>query len=237
MEQLKAILNKKIEKSKYKDKLLDENRKHGYPFNKYEYIITHLISEGLISIEEYEKLRKDYIDKNKYLSVYEMTAPRTFGEKWAQKHLNEIVPELKKPSKFLDPNYKGQYDFWYNGIAIEVKASRAVKRESGNSLIEKAIGSDSNDGFDMNFQQLKPGCCDVFVWIAVWTDIIQYWVLNSEEVKNNQYYSNSQHRGNNGEGQLWIKESNIKFFDEYKVEPSDILNKIIQKSNISNLKK
>lgn len=128
------------------------------------------------------------------------------------------------------PYYSGQYDFWYNGIRIEVKASRAVRRKSGDSLIIKALSSDSNYGFDMNFQQLKPACCDVFVWIAVWRDVIRYWVLSSDEVKNNRYYSSRQHRGNVGEGQLWLKDTNIDDFDQYEVGVRDILFKIIEKA-------
>lgn len=65
--------------------------------------------------------------------------------------------------------------------------------------------------FDMNFQQIKPNCCDIFVWIAVWRDKIRYWVLTNEEVKNNKYYSHGQHRGNTGEGQLWITEKKNKY--------------------------
>ena len=102
-----------------------------------------------------------------YLYVFEITAPRTFGETWAQRHLNEVVPELQRPSIEYDSNYSGEYDFWYKGIKVEVKASRAVRRKSGDSLIIKALSSDSKCGYDMNFQQIKPGCCDVFVWIAV----------------------------------------------------------------------
>ena len=167
---------------------------------------------------------------NKYLYVFEITAPRTFGETWAQRHLNEVVPELKRPSTAYDPEYSGQYDFWYDGIRIEVKASRAVKRKSGDALILKALSSDSKQGFDMNFQQIKPGCCDVFVWIAVWRDVIRYWVLSSDEVAKNKYYSTGQHRGNVGEGQLWLKETNIAEFDDYEVGVRDILTRIVEKS-------
>jgi len=35
-------------------------------------------------------------------------------------------------------------------------------------LYVKALASDSNKEFRMNFQQVKPDCCDVFVWVAVW---------------------------------------------------------------------
>lgn len=201
-----------------------------YPFNKFEYIISHLIGTNAITLSQYLDIRNDYLQRNKYLYVFEITAPRTFGETWAQRHLNEVVPELQRPTKKLDENYSGQYDFWYNNVKIEVKASRAVRRKSGESLIIKALSSDSKYGFDMNFQQIKPDCCDVFVWIAVWRDIIRYWVLSSDEVKNNPHYSSGQHRGNSGEGQLWIKETNIEDFNEYEVDVRNILEKIIEKS-------
>lgn len=200
-----------------------------YPFNKFEFIISHLIASQTISLQEYLTIRNGYLQRNKYLYVFEITAPRTFGETWAQQHLNEVVPELQRPSIQFDQNYSGQYDFWYQGIRIEVKASRAVRRQSGESLIIKALSSDSKLGFDMNFQQIKPACADVFVWIAVWRDIIRYYVLSSSEVVSNKYYSTGQHRGNVGEGQLWLKETNITEFACYEVGVREILNTIIQK--------
>lgn len=200
-----------------------------YPFNKFEYVISHLIAQNVISLHQYLDLRNQYLERNKYLYVFEITAPRTFGETWAQRHLNEVVPELQRPTTLLDPSYSGEYDFWYNGIKIEVKASRAVKRKSGDALIIKALSSTSTFGFDMNFQQIKPACCDVFVWIGVWRDIIRYWVLSSEEVLKNKYYSKGQHRGNTGEGQLWLKESNISEFSQYETHVRDILKTIIEK--------
>lgn len=224
--EMKNLTNNSIDLS---DKRLDDLYSV-YPFNKFEYVISHLIATSTITLEEYLDIRNSYLERNKYLYVFEITAPRTFGETWAQHHLNEVVPELKIPSRSYDTNYSGQYDFWYNGIRIEVKASRAVKRKSGDSLIIKALSSDSTSGFDMNFQQIKPACCDVFVWIAVWRDKIRYWVLSSSEVEKNPYYSAGQHRGNIGEGQLWLTEKNINDFDCYEVGVRDILGKIIEKA-------
>jgi type I restriction/modification enzyme len=220
----------KANASKYNlsDEILD-NLYSVYPFNKFEYIISHLIGTDTITLQQYLDIRNSYLERNKYLYVFEITAPRTFGETWAQRHLNEVVPELQRPSTLNDPEYSGQYDFWYNGIRIEVKASRAVRRKSGDSLIIKALSSDSKYGFDMNFQQIKPACCDVFVWIAVWRDAIRYWVLSSDEVKSNSYYSPGQHRGNVGEGQLWLKDTNIDDFNEYEVGVREILSKIVEK--------
>lgn len=202
-----------------------------FPFNKFEYIISHLIAEKILSLKDYLDIRNNYLKRNKYLYLFEITAPRTFGETWAQRHLNEVVPELERPTTQNDIGYSGQYDFWYNGIRIEVKASRAVNRRSGDTLIMKALSITSDKGFDMNFQQIKPNCCDVFVWIGVWRDEIKYWVLSSDEVKNNKYFSAGQHRGNVGEGQLWVKDTNIDYFKQYEVKVNEILNKIIEKAN------
>ena len=196
-----------------------------YPFNKFEYVISHLIAENIVSLDQYLDMRNSYIRRNRYLYLFEM-APRTFGETWGQQHLNELVPELDIPSKPLDKNYSGQYDFWYKKITIEVKTSRVVKRESGGSLLEKALASTSKSGFDMNFQQLKPACADVFVFIAVWRDTIKYWIFSSDEVKTCKYFSKGQHRGNVGEGQLWITDKNISEFDKFLIQPRDILKAI-----------
>jgi len=57
----------------------------------------------------------------------------------------------------------------------------------------KALSYPSVKTFDMNFQQIKPDFCDIFVRVAVWRNKITYWVLNTEEVKNNKYYMGKQH--------------------------------------------
>ena len=122
----------------------------------------------------------------------------------------------------MDRNYSGQYDLYLDGIRIEVKASRAVDANMEAPLYVKALSSDSKRPFWMNFQQIKPDCCDVFVWIAVWRDVIRYWVLSSKEVESNRYYSKSQHRGNVGEGQLHIRHDNIVDFEDYGVKPNEL---------------
>ncbi len=177
-----------------------------YPFNEYEYIISHLLAKDVLSLDQYIELRDNYIARNLYLYIFEITAPRTFGETWAQGHLKELVPELVKPTKKLDPNYSGQYDFLLDDkIRIEVKASRAVDATIEEApLYVKALSSDSTKPFWMNFQQIKPDCFDVMVWIAVWRDVIRYWVLSAQEVETHPDYSKGQHRGNVGEGQLQV---------------------------------
>ena len=191
-----------------------------YPFNEYEYIISTLLAMDVLSLDAYYELRDDYIARNLFLYVFEISAPRTFGEAWAQGHLKGLVPDLHKPSKKLDPEYSGQYDFFLDDIRIEVKASRAGDADMDAPLYIKALSSDSKKGFWMNFQQIKPRCCDVFVWIAVWRDVIRYWVLSSNEVETNPYYPSGQHRGNVGEGQLHVTHENIDKLIEYEVKPN-----------------
>ncbi len=231
MEQLKEKLTglvRELEKEKH-DQIMQrlDDLVSMYPFNEYEFLISSLMGYGKISIDDYYELRDDYIARNLYMYVFEISAPRGFGEAWAQGHLKEIAPELIKPTKKLDQEYSGQYDFFLDGkIKVEVKASRAVDFDSREALYVKALSSDSTKRFDMNFQQVKPACCDVFIWVGVWRDVIRYWVLSANEVAENKYYSTGQHRGNTGEGQIHLKDDNIREFSFFESKPREILEKI-----------
>ncbi|MCG3153536.1 MAG: hypothetical protein DKINENOH_00126 [bacterium] len=212
--QLDSLVDRLSRSEEFRAKLND--LKSVYPFSEYEYIISHLLAAKKLSLDEYYELRNDYIDRNLYLYLFEISAPRGFGEVWAHGHLKQLVPKLQRPSKKLDKKYSGQYDFLLPPtIRIEVKASRAVDLELDEPLYIKALASDSNRPFDMNFQQIKPACCDVFVWLAAWRDAIKYWVIPSYEVENSPFYSKGQHRGNVGEGQLHLNRENIAKFDKY----------------------
>jgi hypothetical protein len=232
MERLKEYLLKlvhELEQEKHEKIMLRlDNLVSVYPFNEYEFLISSLMGYGKISLDDYHELRDDYISRNLYLYIFEISGPRTFGEAWAQGHLKELVPELAKPSKKQDTQYSGEYDFYLDGkIRIEVKASRAVDSNSNDPLYMKALASDSTKPFWMNFQQVKPACCDVFIWIAVWRDKIRYWVLSSHELETHRDYSTGQHRGNTGEGQLHVRQDNIKDFVPYEV-PSNKLGDAIR---------
>ena len=225
MDQLQQLLNRLDDAIEIRARL--DSLISVYPFSEFEYIISHLLSANKLSIEDYYELRDDYIHRNLYLYLFEISAPRGFGERWAHGHLRELVPGCQRPTKQLDPEFSGQYDFFVApSIRIEVKASRAVEFSSDEPLYIKALLSDSSKQFDMNFQQIKPRFCDVFVWIAAWRDIIRYWVIPSFEVENNQYYSSGQHRGNVGEGQLHLNRDNIHEFNHYLARPNELENSI-----------
>lgn len=229
MEKLQAELDSLLSRLSDADEIRSRlaNLSSVYPFNRYEYIIAHLLAFDALTLDDYYILRDEYVARNLYLHIFEISAPRGFGESWGQVHLKELVPDLVKPSKKLDADYSGQYDFLLDGkIRIEVKASRAVASKSKEPLALKALYSDSSEKFDMNFQQIKPACCDVFVWAGVWRDKIRYWVLASREVQSSTYYSKGQHRGNVGEGQLHIKKDNIAKFTKYESRSDRLLQAI-----------
>jgi len=236
MQTLKSQLEKLISSLSVNDRDKVKNRLDDlisvYPFNEYEYIISSLLALDKITLDDYLEIRDEYVARNMFLYIFEISAPRGFGEQWAQGHLKELAPELIKPTKKIEENYSGQYDFLYQMpnkemIKIEVKASRAVDFDSQEPLYVKALEWGSKKHFDMNFQQVKPKCCDVFVWIGVWRDTIKYWILASKEVESNKFYSKGQHRGNTGEGQIHLKDDNIKDFVKYESLPKELLEKII----------
>jgi hypothetical protein len=224
-EQLDQLLNQVPDADAIRTRLKD--LVSVYPFSEYEYLISHLLAANVLSLDAYCELRDEYLARNMFLYIFEISAPRTFGESWAQGHLKELVPDLQKPSKKLDPDYSGQYDFLLGDIKIEVKASRAVDADLAAPLYVKALASDSRKPFWMNFQQIKPGCCDVFIWVVVWRDTIKYWVQSSHEVENNPHYSKGQHRGNVGEGQLHLRQDNIRDFDKFEVRSDNLCQAII----------
>jgi hypothetical protein len=221
-----------------------------YPFSKYEYIISTLLAKGKLSFDEYLQIRDDYINRNLYLYIFEITAPRGFGDTWAFGHLLELEPDLKRPSRKLDAAYRGEYDLFLNWqdsnkkehhIKIEVKASRANDRERNDEpLYIKALSSDSQRPFLMNFQQLKPTCCDVFLWIAAYRDAIKYWVINANAVQTHRDFT-PQHRNETTaergkdyrkediyEGQIMMTEKNVHTFNRFLTTGKDLKRAIIK---------
>jgi hypothetical protein len=213
-------------------------RLHGhksiFPFNEYEHLLFALIEKGGLSYQQYMDIRAEYISANPNLWIFEISAPRGFGESFAQTYVQGKCSKLLSPSKKLDPHYSGDYDLWLDGIKIEVKASRAVDSDSSEPLYMKALSRGTHKNFLMNFQQLKPQCCDVFIWVAVYRDQIVIWVMSSKEVLHNPSYSRGQHRGNKGnEGQLHIRQDNVALLDRFELK-DDNLEQVIRAAAIRN---
>jgi len=247
-EQLDTLINRLSKSKDFRATL--EQLQSVFPFSKYEYIISQLLAFDKLTFEEYLQIRDEYINRNLFLCVFEITAPRGFGDTWAFGHLHEIIPELKRPNKDSDKTYKGEYDLYMNWkdknnkhhyIKIEVKASRANDREQNDEpLYIKALSSDSHRPFLMNFQQLKPTCCHVFVWIAVYRDAIKYWVINAKAIQMHREFT-PQHRNETTaerrknyckatiyEGQIMINERNICDFDKYLTNSANLRRAIVK---------
>ncbi len=224
MKYLKEELSKKIEKiTKNKKDLLEKLEK-----GELEFVLVTLVHEKILSYKDYLKLKKEYEGRNKNIDIVRITSPRAFGESWAENHLREIIPELTK-----DKETKGEYDLVYKKgnkkLKIEVKASRAVDRNLHSiPYHERSLVSTDKEGlFDMNFQQMKPTCFDAIIMIGVWSDKTKYWLMTSDQIKKNKYFSTGQHRGNKGyEGQMHIKTENIKDFEKYEITPNKVVGKL-----------
>lgn len=218
------------------EKIIDvvEKDRAIFPFNEYEHLICNLIEEGGLSYSQYIEIRSEYISENPNLWIFEISAPRAFGESFAQTYVQAKSSKLKKANKKIDPEYNGQYDLWLDGIKIEVKASRVVDSDSDLPLYMKALSRNTKNKFLMNFQQLKPQCCDVFIWVAVYRDEIVLWIISSSEVLKNPLFSKGQHRGNKGnEGQLHVKHDNIHTLNSYLLT-DDNIEKAIRDASIRN---
>jgi hypothetical protein len=230
IKQLKQYLKNLIEKLELQNYQLLTARlsslKSVFPFNEYEYILMFLLDKGIITFHQYEDLREKYVSSNPYLELYSI-APRVFGEIWGHPHIMDIDNRFQRPNKTLDPTYNGEYDLWFEGIKVEVKACRAINTKKRGNLMEKALRYGSDEPFWMNFQQIKVDMADVFIFIGVWIDKIVYWVMSQEEIKKNKYLS-PQHRGGI-EYQIGITHKNISEFDIYRVEPNKLADMVLEK--------
>ena len=214
-----------------------------FPFSKESNILSYLVSIGKLDFDQYQKIIQEYTKRNKYLDLFDL-APRTFGQTWGEQHILELVPEFVSATKenvsSEYPDFDGEFDVWYEGIRIEVKACRANSTKTKGSLASRAyLHSEAKEnGFKYHFQQLKPSCCDVFIWIGVCRDELIYWVLTSDELLQTGKLG-SQHRnentGNNDatvfEGQVFMTEEDLKPF---LVDKKDILPVVIQKGKTIN---
>ncbi len=201
-----------------------------FPFNEYEYLITNMLNKRGLTFEKYLDIRSEYISNNPYLWIFEISAPRKFGESFAQTYIMGKSSNIKKASKKLDPDYSGQYDLWFDGIKIEVKASRVVSSNYEEPLYMKALSRHTKQPFLMNFQQLKPQYCDVFIWLAVFRDEILIWIINSQTILKHSLYSVGQHRGNKGnEGQMHITHENINQLDKFILGNNQNIEEILHK--------
>ena len=226
-QQLREYLDRFVQTLGHQDRDFVEGRLKSlvsvFPFNEYEYILMFLRDRSVISFEEYEELRNTYVSANRYLGLFGL-APRIFGQIWGEQHLMDLDSRFRNADKSVDPEHEGQYDLWIEGVRVEVKAARAIDTRKRGDLVSKALGTDSDEPFWMNFQQLKLDVSDVVIFIGVWVDAIRYWVLSHDDVETSPFRSH-QHRGG-VEYQIGITDRNVAAFDKYQVQPARVADKV-----------
>lgn len=257
MEKLNEIIKAKIEKLSDESKLLLESSSLAatskFPFNQFANIFAVLFTKGELTYSEFTSIRDEYFKRNPYIDLFE-NAPRTFGQTWGEAWLRGEKKSLQIPPS--REGYKAQFDLWLptkgsGGIRIEVKSSRVAANNPERQLVERAYKKpcgteaeikqtiENELSFKMNFQQLKPEYCDVFIWISVWLDDIDIWVIPSDMVKlrpknakrrkptesivNNDgsIFMGVQHAGGKGgevsEGQISVTSKHFYDLTKYKV--------------------
>lgn len=241
MKILKAYLDELIQKTSCNKEIIEKikEEKSIYPFSVENKLLVYLVSIGEISYEEYDRQKIEYYERNKYLDLFDM-APRTYGQTWGENHILErchgFMKATKKNLKNIYPNFNGEFDLWLDGIRVEVKACRANDPDGKGGLSSRAYshGEAREKNFEYHYQQLKPSCCDVFIWIATCRDELIYWVLSSDEVRNAEGLC-PQHRNENTgakdreifEGQIWMTEEQL---EPFLVRECEIVEKVREKA-------
>ena len=165
---------------------------------------------------------------------------RPFGEHWAQNYLLKTFKVFKDPHDY-DKDFKNEYDILYpingNIIKIEVKAARMVKPKKNDyeSLLDRAATTDEIGKInDFGFFQIKNYCADVFILMCVFKNEIKYFVFSKKGIIDYGFYSNKQHRGNIGEGQINIRNINFDAFFKLEVPKNNLIHEVIEayKSNL-----
>ena len=262
IDQLKKQIKSEQDLQLLNEQALKANSK--YPFNRYANIFSVLFSKGNLTYEEFVRIREAYFKRNPHLDKFELS-PRIFGQTWGEEWLKKQEKVLTNPPK--KEGYKSEFDLWFplegdNGIKIEVKSSHVAQKDPEGILVEKADKKPKVSevekqieklSFEMNFQQLKPTCCDVFVWIAVWLDDIDIWAIPAKKIvmrptnairrkpnesivlNNGEIYMGPQHRGGKEgkvpEGQIFITNKHYKDIDCYKVTINNLIEKIKEYGN------
>lgn len=240
MKELNLIIDRLLSSTNGDQKIIEaiKAEKTLYPFSPECRLLTYFVSLGELTYDEFSELSISYSQRNKYLDLYEM-APRTYGQTWGEQHIRSLFPEFIKATKenvkSEYPSFDGEFDLWLNGVRIEVKACRANYEKGKGSLASRAyLHSEAKAaGFKYHFQQLKPSCCDVFIWIGTCRDELIYWVLTSQELLDTGKLG-PQHRNQNTgvagievfEGQVFMTEEELSSF---LVEEKDILKVVQQK--------
>lgn len=133
----------------------------------------------------------------------------------------------------MDPANNNAFDRLYNGERIEIKFSRVLQENSAkirlNNVLELCLNNTSGrrgilyedthkPAFDCNIQQVKPIEFDWLYYGLFFMDKILIFKIPSSEIHTLPNCSAKQHRGNMGEGQFHIVNSNLEYHIEHYLD-------------------
>lgn len=121
-----------------------------------------------------------------------------------------------------------------NNKRIEVKFSRALKENTDtikkNNVIQQCLNASTIyrafnstetkiQKFDCNIQQIKNKEFDVLYYGIFFKDHIEIFKIENDKIETLSNYSDKQHRGNIGEGQFHLTNTNIdKHREQYLIQ-------------------
>ena len=113
---------------------------------------------------------------------------------------------------------------------VRKKNNRTITEESVLQCISDEMSSNRNVPysnsrwrtykFDCNIQQIKRDQFEVLYYGLFFSDVVVIFKIKSQEIGSGIYYSDKQHKGNEGEGQFHLNETTLEIHIEkylYKV--------------------
>ena len=95
----------------------------------------------------------------------------------------------------------------------KIRDDNVIEQCQKANLANRAMRSSDTDqySFDCNIQQVKCKEFDILYYGLFFADQIEIFKMDSNEILRCPGYSDKQHRGNKGEGQFHLNESNIEY--------------------------
>ena len=108
---------------------------------------------------------------------------------------------------------------------VRKKNSRAITEDSVLDCIEDELSTNrqikfsewANYEFDCNIQQVKKDQFEILYYGLFFSDTVIIFRIDSQNIGSQIYYSDKQHKGNEGEGQFHINEKTLQIhIDNYQ---------------------
>lgn len=166
----------------------------------------------IISTEAYNAIKQEVIidtdEKFSNRDYYKMRVGKTYG-----KHIED---EIIKHFNDVEKSDTQKYDALCDDLRVEIKSTRAVsksyKKSDKDCPAAYAINVDDDKQMYLStFQQIKPSCCDWFIFHILYKNSSRYFVVPSRCIQDTvgkmyktdeKIYLSPQHRGNKKEGAI-----------------------------------